>query len=84
MRFNPLVYLFSFNIDHISGTWPLGDLFNPGIFDRRAHCLLSTSPLGQGQKRPAGGHSKLFPLEIEIVWNSTYLNGIDGNGYDPI
>ena len=46
----------SFHIDHISGTWPLGNLLNLGLFDRRSCCLLSPPPLGQGQKRPAGEH----------------------------
>ena len=49
----------SFYIDHISGAWPLGNLLNLGLFDRRPGRLLSPPPLGQGQKRPAGEHFQL-------------------------
>ena len=69
IQFVPLyIMLSSFYIDHISGAWPLGNLLNLGLFDRRPCRLLSTPPLGQGQKRPAGEHFQLcHELEI-IIW----------------
>ena len=68
IQFVPLyIMLSSFYIDHISGAWPLGNLLNLGLFDRRPGRLLSPPPLGQGQKRPAGEHFQLMFHELDII-----------------
>ena len=78
IQFVPLyIMLSSFYIDHISGAWPLGNLLNLGLFDRRPGRLLSPPPLGQGQKRPAGEHFQLCHVHgdnhMEVDGGGQYL-----------